>query len=217
MLNLARKPPLPGFEHRDMRVKSIRSIFANDPLCARTLAWHAAQIIALSRWHPVFSPVEGMRLFLAGVVLWGFANYQRSSTSSPSPSSSSAASDSAASSAASPTHPGAAHAAPQPPPPPPPLPLQFPELTVRLDLLPWNMPKSCAGRGEEWVRTGRGKAVIGVGVDGGLGDRMVEVCAGDGAKEVLKVVVGILGSLRVWGLGGEFKGVLEELVARRGT
>ena len=88
---------------------------------------------------------------------------------------------------------------------------------MRLDLLPWITPSSCAGRGEEWVRTGRGKAVIGVGVDGRPGGRMVEVCAGDGAKEVLKVVVGILGSLRVWGLGGEFKGVLEELVARRGV
>jgi hypothetical protein len=44
---------------------------------------------------------------------------------------------------------------------------------------------------------------------------MMEVCGEDGAKEVLRVVVGILGSLRVWGLGGEFKGVLEELVARK--
>jgi hypothetical protein len=50
----------------------------------------------------------------------------------------------------------------------------------------------------------------------GMGDDgpVMEVCGEDGAREVLKVVVGILGSLRVWGLGGEFKNVLEELMSR---
>ena len=86
---------------------------------------------------------------------------------------------------------------------------------MRLDLLPWNTPTGCSGKEEEWIHYGRGKATIGISVAEGQGDRMMEVCGEDGAKEVLRVVVGILGSLRVWGLGGEFKGVLEELVARK--
>ncbi|KAF8243372.1 hypothetical protein K440DRAFT_561894 [Wilcoxina mikolae CBS 423.85] len=187
MLGLARKPPRQGAETTDHRIKRLKNLLATDPAGARTLAWHAAQIIALSRWKPVFSPVEGMRLFLAGVVLWGFANYHRSDSMS--------SCGSSVSSAQSGTYPGR------------------PEDVVRLDLLPWNTPSGCSGKEEEWIRYGRGKATIGIGA--AEGDRMMEVCGEDGAKEVLRVVVGILGSLRVWGLGGEFKGVLEELVARK--
>jgi len=190
MLNLARKPPPPGAETSDPRIKQLKKIFASDPTCARTLAWHAAQIIALSRWKPVFSPVEGMRLFLAGVVLWGFAQYHRSRDDTT-------PSSSAASSMKSGVYPLHVH-----------------EDAVRLDVLPWNMPAGMTRTyPEEWIRYGRGKATI--GVEGDDGDKMMEVCGQDGAKEVLRVVVGILGSLRVWGLGGEFKNVLEELMARK--
>jgi len=190
MLNLARKPPPPGAETSDPRIKQLKKSFASDPMGARTLAWHAAQIIALSRWKPVFSPVEGMRLFLAGVVLWGFAQYQRS-RGDITPSSS------AASSMKSGFYPPHGH-----------------EEVIRLDQLPWNMPAGMArAYPEEWIQYGRGKAMIGVEGDGG--DKMMEVCGEDGAKEVLRAVVGILGSLRVWGLGGEFKNVLEELMARK--
>jgi hypothetical protein len=179
MLNLARKPPpqphppLPQQQSPDTtvdpRVKRVKNIFCSDPAGARTLAWHAAQIIALSRWKPVFSPVEGMRLFLAGIVLWGFGNYYRSST--------------------------------------------IDEHLVRLDALPWTTP-GYEGRGlltpDEWIRFGRGKPTI------MMDEKTVDVCGDDGgAKEVLRVVVGILGSLRVWGLGGEFKQVLEELMAKK--
>ncbi|KAI5785793.1 fungal-specific transcription factor domain-containing protein [Geopyxis carbonaria] len=181
LLNLARKPPAPGREADDPRLRKIRGSFATHQVEARTIAYHAAQIIALSRWRPVFSPAEGMRLFLAGVVLWGFGNYYRPGA----PSSSSSAGDGFS--------PGRQDA------------------VVRLDLLPWH---SGCGSPDAWIRTGAGKATIGMGGEGGQ-DRMMEVCGEGGAKEVLKVVVGILGSLRVWGLGGEFKRVLEELVRRR--
>ena len=87
------------------------------------------------------------------------------------------------------------------------------EEVVRLDMLPW-----CAGGApqrltpEEWIRDGLGVAVVGTGEGE---ERLMDVCGPEGAREVLKVVVSILGSLRVWGLGGEFKAVLEELMTRK--
>lgn len=175
MLTLVRKPPQgpPSSSHLDPRVKVLASSFAADPIAARNLAYHAAQIIALSRWHPVYSPVEGMRLFLAGVVLWGFGKYYRPTT-----------------------------------------PEELRNSVVRLDMLPWVHGEE-AGRGEEWIRQGVGRAAIGV-LDKTTGElvEVVEVCGDRGAAMVLKVVVEILGALRFWGLGGEFKGLLEELVSR---
>jgi hypothetical protein len=189
MLNLARKPPPQNVGINDPRIKRLKNVFITDPVGARSIAWHAAQIIALSRWQPVFSPVEGMRLFLAGVVLWGYAQYRRPREETPT------------SSAASSVN-GAY-----------PLTNSVHEEVVRLDLLPWNMPQG-PGRVEEWLRYGKGRGSIAMGMrDDGSGGVM-EVCGEDGAREVLRVVVGILGSLRVWGLGGEFKNVLEELMAR---
>lgn len=181
MLNLARRPPAKGSESSDPRIKMLKSSFASDPTGARILAYHSAQIVALSRWRPIFSPAEGMRLFLAGVVLWGFGNYYRPMPAAPQP------------------YPGRQ------------------EDVVRLDLLPWCLPgQASIARSstspEEWIRTGKGKATIGMGGDA---DKMMDVCGPEGTKEVLKVVVSVLGSLRVWGLGGEFKAVLEELVTRK--
>lgn len=182
MLTLARKPPPLGEEINDPRIKRLHSIFNTDPVGARTLAWHATQIIALSRWRPVFSPVEGMRLFLAGVVLWGFGNYHRVVTHDASTALYHRQDD-----------------------------------YVRLDLLPWASGGSGAARGtagpEDWMRYGKGTATIEIcGEVEGV--RVVEVCGEEGAKEVLRVVVGILSGLKVWGLGGEFKEVLEGLMAR---
>lgn len=65
---------------------------------------------------------------------------------------------------------------------------------------------------EEWIRNGGKKATI--GNDDPDGNAMTEICSERGAREVLRVVVGILGRMRVWGLGGEFKSVLEEMVRR---
>lgn len=182
MLTIARKPPGVGEDRSDARIKRLKALFTTDPAGARTLAWHAAQIIALSRWRPVFSPVEGMRLFLAGVVLWGFGNYHRVVLHDSKPV----------------YHPR-------------------PDEHVRLDLLPWCSGGTGGVRGtggpEDWIRYGKGKATIEVVVEDGA-VKMVEVCGEEGAKEVLKVVVGILSGLKVWGLGGEFKGVLEGLMAR---
>ncbi|TGZ83462.1 hypothetical protein EX30DRAFT_393077 [Ascodesmis nigricans] len=193
MLTLARTPPT---DPRDPRVKVLASSFHADPIAARNLAYHAAQIIALSRWHPVYSPVEGMRLFLAGVVLWGFGRYYRPNSRE-----------------------------------------EWERWndesvgTVRIDMLPWVHGEEAAG-GKEWILRGRGRPAVGVevgGVGGGMlsapapapapapGDtankwKIVQVCEPGGASMVLGVVVKILGALRFWGLGGEFKGMLEELV-----
>lgn len=65
---------------------------------------------------------------------------------------------------------------------------------------------------DDWIKKGKGKATI--GSDQHAGNAMTEICSEMGAKEVLRVVVGILGRMRVWGLGGEFKNVLEEMVRR---
>lgn len=69
------------------------------------------------------------------------------------------------------------------------------------------------GRGavEDWIRSGRGRACVAPETDG---DAPVPVTGEDGAREALRVVVRILNALRVWGLGGEFRTVLEELVGR---
>ena len=188
MLNLARRPPAKGEEARDPRIKMLKQSFATDPVGARVLAYHSAQIIALSRWRPIFSPAEGMRLFLAGVVLWGFGNYyrprHRSSSANDEPwngRSDRGEGDSRA--------------------------------TVRLDLLPWlagERAEEGAREAEEWIRAGEKRAMV-MGREGMVGVETVE-----GVKEVLRVVVGVLGSLRVWGLGGEFRSVLEELGTREG-
>lgn len=176
MLTLVRRPPKPGSEANDTRVKVLISSYAADPVAARNLAYHAAQIIALSRWHPVYSPVEGMRLFLAGVVLWGFGRYYDRAALQPRQT------------------------------------LDTNKI-IRLDLLPWVHGEDC---GEKWVKTGEGKPAIAI-MDKATGvERVVDVCGESGAMSVLKVVVEILGSLRFWGLGGEFKGLLEELGARKG-
>ncbi|KAI5810333.1 fungal-specific transcription factor domain-containing protein [Pyronema omphalodes] len=224
MLNIARKPPPQGEENADPRIRKLRRDLEGDREQGRRLAWHAAQIIALSRWNPVYSPVEGMRLFLAGVVLWGFAGFCGTGIGAGGPSSSYAGSGYAGSEGCGGTN---NHdrdrerdllrerererererdrmerdrMAMQY--------MKQPQEMVQLDILPWHAGPEQQGRGEEWVRTGRGKAVI--HKESGV----VEVCGEEGAKEVLRVVVGILGSLRVWGLGGEFKEVLEQLVNR---
>ena len=59
----------------DARITRLRSIFSDDPVHARTIAWHAGQIIGISRHRPVHTPAETMRVFLAGVVLWGVAKW----------------------------------------------------------------------------------------------------------------------------------------------
>lgn len=85
------------------------------------------------------------------------------------------------------------------------------EEVVRLDSHPWTIgkPSACP---DEWIKKGKEKATI--GNDDPEGNAMTEICSDRGAREVLRVVVGILGRMRVWGLGGEFKSVLEEMVRR---
>jgi hypothetical protein len=126
-----------------------------------------------------------MRLFVAGIVLWGFGLYFRPTL---------------------PTAPNTvSHTAA----------LGEQEEVVKLDYLPWTPCRGGIGGGgipEEWIKYGKGKATIGMDT----GDRgMMELCTEEGAKEALRVVVGILSSLRVWGLGGEFNRVLEELLQRK--
>ncbi|KAG0134894.1 hypothetical protein HOY82DRAFT_480860 [Tuber indicum] len=173
ILSLARRPPPSTTTPADPRIVRLKAIFEADPVYGRTLAWNAAQIIAISRWKPVCSPVEGMRIFMAGVVLWGFGRYFQ-----------------------------------EPLPPSPPHSGPFggvQEEVVRLDSQPWKGV-------DDWIKKGKGKATI--GSDQHAGNAMTEICSEMGAREVLRVVVGILGRMRVWGLGGEFKNVLEEMVRR---
>ena len=60
----------------------------------------------------------------------------------------------------------------------------------------------------EWLRTGKGRATIRKdGDDAETGE--TQLCSERGAKEVLQVVVGILGKMRIWGLGAEFRRILE--------
>ncbi|PUU78567.1 fungal-specific transcription factor domain-domain-containing protein [Tuber borchii] len=173
ILSLARRPPSPTTTLADPRITRLKTIFQTDPVYARTLAWNAAQIITISRWKPVCSPVEGMRIFMAGVVLWGFGRYFRE-----------------------PLPPGPLHSNPLG---------GVREEVVRLDSQPWKGV-------DDWIKKGKGKATI--GSDQHAGNAMTEICSEMGAKEVLRVVVGILGRMRAWGLGGEFKNVLEEMVRR---
>ncbi|KAL7269183.1 hypothetical protein RUND412_008163 [Rhizina undulata] len=200
ILSLARRPPPASQSSQvDPRITRLKCIFSSDPIYARTLAWHAAQIIALSRWRPICSPIEGMRIFVAGVVLWGFGRYFRVFTPSPGRDVESQASSLTSS----------------------PL-LKSQEEVVRLDLLPWtvgintyNSPSGIKAP-DEWIRSGKGKATIGKGSDSLRedGSVMTEICSENGAREVLKVVAGILGRMKVWGLGGEFQNVLEEMGSR---
>ncbi|KAI5843830.1 fungal-specific transcription factor domain-containing protein [Morchella snyderi] len=187
ILSLARRPPSSADTGADPRIARLKTIFSSDPVYARTLAWNSAQIIAISRWKPVFSPVEGMRIFMAGVVLWGFGRYFREPTTATTGGNSDT----------------------------PNSPIRgMQEQIVRLDSHPWTCGVQGAGEycPEEWIRNGGKKATI--GNDDPDGNAMTEVCSERGAREVLRVVVGILGRMRVWGLGGEFKSVLEEMVRR---
>lgn len=187
ILSLARRPPSSTESGVDPRITRLKTIFSTDPVYARTLAWNSAQIIAISRWKPVFSPVEGMRIFMAGVVLWGFGRYFREPNTNL---------EDIRTSPDSPTIRG--------------MQVQI----VRLDSHPWT--RGIKGTGEycpdEWIKNGGKKATI--GNDDPDGNAMTEICSERGAKEVLKVVVGVLGRMRVWGLGGEFKSVLEEMAKR---
>lgn len=186
ILSLARRPPSSAEGVIDPRITRLKTIFSTDPVYARTLAWNSAQIIAISRWKPVFSPVEGMRIFMAGVVLWGFGRYFREPSSTQ---------ENARSSPSSPIR-------------------GVQEQIVRLDSHPWTigMQSATGYCPDEWIKKGGKKATI--GNDDSEGNAMTEICSDRGAREVLRVVVGILGRMRVWGLGGEFKSVLEEMVKR---
>lgn len=122
---------------------------------------------------------------MAGVVLWGFGRYFREPPSSQ---------ENTRSTPSSPIR-------------------GVQEQIVRLDSHPWTGIQGTAGyRPDDWVKNGKAKATI--GNDDPEGNAMTEICSDRGAREVLRVVVGILGRMRVWGLGGEFKSVLEEMVRR---
>ncbi|KAK9476784.1 fungal-specific transcription factor domain-containing protein, partial [Lipomyces japonicus] len=53
----------------------IQVIFTLDPVNARKLAWHAAQIVGIARRYAIRTPCETMRVFLAGLFLYAFAKY----------------------------------------------------------------------------------------------------------------------------------------------
>ncbi|KAF8474190.1 fungal-specific transcription factor domain-containing protein [Kalaharituber pfeilii] len=186
ILSLARNPPSsPCMNNKstsetveDCRITRLRSIFTEDPVHARTIAWHAGQIIGISRLHPVHTPAETMRVFLAGVVLWGVAKWFVECRSM-------AAADTWTC--------GLNDAA-----------------NVRLDAIPTPACASGAMPPEvaEWLKTGKGRATIRKDGDGrDVGE--TQLCSEQGAKEVLQVVISILGKMRIWGLGAEFRRVLE--------
>lgn len=150
---------------------------------ARTIAWHAGQIIGISRYRPVHTPAETMRVFLAGVVLWGVAKWFVECRSL----------------AAANTWTCGLNVG----------------VDIRLDAIPTcsdfcgsesrgGMPSAVA----DWLKTGRGRATIRKDGDRPDVDK-IQLCSEQGAKEVLQVVVGILGKMRIWGLGAEFRRVLE--------
>jgi len=88
---------------------------------------------------------------------------------------------------------------------------------IRLDTIPTPSPpnpeSSCGMPAvvSEWIKTGKGRATIRKdGDDAETGEAgETQLCSERGAKEVLQVVVGILGKMRIWGLGAEFRRVLE--------
>lgn len=191
ILSLARNPPsAPCMSNKaspetlqDVRIMRLRSIFTEDPVHARTIAWHAGQIIGISRYRPVHTPAEAMRVFLAGVVLWGVAkwfvechpitavNIWRCNVNNSG------------------------------------------SRNIRLDAIPipssnpeysYGMPATVA----EWLKTGKGRATIRIDGDGAEACE-AQLCSEQGAKDVLQVVVNILGKMRIWGLGAEFRRVLE--------
>lgn len=128
------------------------------------LAYHAGQILAITKSRPVYTPAETMRVFLAGVVLWGIARYTP------------------------PSSPSARHG-------------EEGE-HVMLDCL--HSSNVSVRKAREWVLSGKG--VGAVSVEGG---GSVELCCERGGREVLSMVVGLLSSVRFWGLGEEFRRVLE--------
>ncbi|RPB25211.1 hypothetical protein L211DRAFT_783418 [Terfezia boudieri ATCC MYA-4762] len=189
ILSLARNPPpspcmskCPSETVEDARITRLRSIFSEDPVHARTIAWHAGQIIGISRHRPVHTPAETMRVFLAGVVLWGVAKWFVECRSMA---------------AANTWTCGLNNG-----------------VDIRLDKIPIPSPSnhesSCGMPAvvSQWLKTGKGRATIRKdGDDTETGE--TQLCSERGAKEVLQVVVGILGKMRIWGLGAKFRRVLE--------
>ena len=192
ILSLARNPPstpcpnskISSETLQDVRTTRLRTIFTEDPVHARTIAWHAGQIIGISRYRPVHTPAEAMRVFLAGVVLWGVAkwfvecrpittaNTRRCNVNNSCRS-------------------------------------------IRLDAIPIpsSNPESSHGMPvnvTEWLKTGEGRATIRKDGDGAEPCE-AQLCSEQGAKDVLQVVINILGKMRIWGLGAEFRRVLEFL------
>ncbi|KAI5807707.1 fungal-specific transcription factor domain-containing protein [Peziza echinospora] len=179
ILSLARCPPhhqQPPLNDtiEDPRVTRLRSIFSENPVHARTIAWHAGQIIGISRHRPAHTPAETMRVFLAGVVLWGVAKWFVECRSMA-----------AANMWTCGLNDGG---------------------DIPLDAVPMK-PYGMPGRVAEWLKMGKGRATI--RRDGPVKEGDIQLCSEQGAKEVLQVVVSIIGRLRIWGLGGEFRRVLE--------
>ena len=209
ILSLARNPPAntsqigrtssPVIE--DPRITRLRMIFSTDPVHARTIAWHAGQIIGISRYRPVHTPAETMRVFLAGVVLWGVAKWfveTRSIALANAWSSRLNEGEIVQLDAISPSNSSSSFTSS----PPSPAPSSTSPSTGSGSSA--GMPPLVA----EWVKTGKGRATIrrdGEGPDVG----QTQLCSDQGAKDVLHVVVCILGKMRIWGLGAEFRRVLE--------
>lgn len=55
--------------------RRLKSTFAKDPRGARTLVWHAAQIVAIANEYLVSAPCEIMRLFMAYIFIMAFSTY----------------------------------------------------------------------------------------------------------------------------------------------
>lgn len=190
ILSLARNPPsapctsnkVSSETLQDARIIRLRSIFTEDPVHARTIAWHAGQIIGISRYRPVHTPAEAMRVFLAGVVLWGVAKWFIE------------------------CHPIAESNAWR-------CNVNNSCVKIRLDAIPMASPNSESSYKmpvtvADWLKTGKGRAII--KKDGDEDEACeAQLCSEQGAKDVLQVVVNILGKMRIWGLGAEFRRVLE--------
>lgn len=161
ILSLARHPT----SQPDFRAKKLMQLFENDPEHARMLAYHAGQILAITRSRPVYTPAETMRLFLAGVVLWGVARYSKG--------------------------------------------IYTGDDAVMIDVDAVHAPHGMAQHARDWVENGIGKAMI--QKDEGI---RVELCSEQGAKEVLSSIVGLLSRVRFWGLGEEFRRVLEGIARK---
>lgn len=182
-ISLARRST--AAEERKERILRMKAIFNADPVNARALAWHAVQILAVGRNYRIHTSCDTLRVFMGGVYLWAFVKYYKSHVYDDDDRGSSADEEDDDDGDESM---GEADSEVE---------------GVRLDELPWTTTKS-TGAGSEaarWIKFGGKASIYGV----------KNLCSEKGANEILKLVMGLLQRMKLWGIGEKFCMAIQEI------